>query len=144
MFLQDIAVIASGLFSGAAIYINLVQQPAADRLGRQQAVAFFAPMYARAAPLQASLAIVGALAALCSYAVAGGLSWLVGSIVLFSVVPFTLFVIKPTNDRLKSVSLDASSEEAGRLLLRWSRLHAVRSVAGALSFLVFVLSLAGW
>jgi hypothetical protein len=57
---------------------------------------------------------------------------------LFSVVPFTLLVIKQTNDRLLDPSLDRGSEEARELLVQWGRLHAVRSVVGGLSFLVFI------
>ncbi|GAB3676981.1 hypothetical protein GCM10028792_16730 [Salinisphaera aquimarina] len=143
MVLETIAVIAAGLFAGAAAYINIVQHPAAVRLGTSQAVAFFAPMYARAAPLQASLAMIGSLAGLGSWWAGSGLGWLVGALCLASAIPFTLVVMKPVNDRLKNPSLDARSDEAKQLLVKWWRLHAVRSVAGLLSFLVFVLSLPG-
>lgn len=143
MIPQIVAVIASGLFAGAAAYINLVQHPAADHLGAPHAVAFFAPMYARAAPLQASLAAIGALAAFRAWFVSSGPGWFVGGLILVLVIPFTLIVIKPTNDRLKDPSLNPGSDEAKRLLLHWWRLHAVRSAASVLSFVVFVISLAG-
>lgn len=138
MISEFIATICSGIFAGAAVYITFAQHPAAIKLGTSGAVRFFTPMYARAAPMQASLAVLGTLAALWAWWSVNGWLWLLGAILLAFVVPFTLVVIKPTNDRLKDPALDASSEEARNLLARWSVLHAVRSVAGTLSFLVFV------
>jgi Domain of unknown function (DUF1772) len=52
--------------------------------------------------------------------------------------PFTLIVILPTNKRLLSPTLDKRSLEADRLLARWGRLHAVRSVLSGLALLLFL------
>jgi uncharacterized membrane protein len=38
-------------------------------------------------------------------------------------------------------ALDRSSVEAERLLVRWGRLHEVRTVLGLAAFIVFVLAL---
>jgi len=56
------ATLAAGLFSGASIYINLVEYPARIQCGT--ALAQFAPSYKRATLMQASLAATGFLAAL--------------------------------------------------------------------------------
>jgi len=48
---EFIALGCAGLFAGAAVYISLVQHPATATLGTLVAVAFFVPMYSRAAPL---------------------------------------------------------------------------------------------
>ncbi|MGH7350362.1 MAG: DUF1772 domain-containing protein [Candidatus Rokuibacteriota bacterium] len=42
----------------------------------------------------------------------------------------------PTNKRLLDAGLDRTSPEAGALLARWGRLHAVRSVASGAAFLL--------
>jgi len=131
----------AGLFAGAAIYINLVQHPAAAALGTSTAVQFFRTMYARAAPMQAGLAAVGSVAAFGAWWSRGGWLWFVGAVVLGFVIPFTLIAIMPTNSRLQDPALDPSSAEAGALLARWSALHAVRSLAGIVSFLIFVVAL---
>ena len=70
----------------------------------------------------------------------GGASswWLVAGVLLGSVIPFTLIVILPTNKRLLSPELDRRSAEAERLLARWGRLHAVRSVLSGVSLLLFL------
>ena len=55
-----------------------------------------------------------------------------------SVIPFTLIVILPTNKRLLNPALDRKSAETERLLARWGRLHAVRSILSALALLLFL------
>jgi hypothetical protein len=52
----------------------------------------------------------------------------VGGLLLGAVIPFTLVVIMPTNKCLLEPALDKSSEFAQQLLVRWGKLHAVRSV----------------
>ena len=108
------------------------------QLDSSAAVAIFGLMYARAAPIQASLALcwVPWLPLWLGGAPAGGSGCLAPSSWRS---PFP--VIKPTNDRLMDAALDSSSDEANGLVVRWSRLHAVRSVAALLSFLVFVVAL---
>jgi len=46
-------------------------------------------------------------------------------LLLLLVVPLRPVVILPTNKRWESQELDPRSEEAGRLLRRWGRLHAI-------------------
>lgn len=136
-----IATLAAGLFSGASIYINLVEHPARIECGTASAVAQWAPSYKRAAVMQASLAAVGFLSAIGAWLSGNGLAWLIGGILLGLVIPFTLIMILPTNRKLLSPNLDKESPEARQLLDRWSRLHAVRSLLSFISFLVFLVSL---
>jgi hypothetical protein len=57
---------------------------------------------------------------------------------LGGVIPLTLLVILPTNKLLMSPTLDKRSAQAGQLLDRWGRLHAVRSALSALALLLFL------
>jgi uncharacterized membrane protein len=132
------ALLAAGLFSGAAIYINLVEHPARMSCGTYVAVTEFRPSYKRATVMQASLAVFGSINAVLAWFFGGGLSWLIGGILLGSVVPFTLIVIFPTNRQLLDPNLDNNSDLALRLLTRWGRLHAVRSVLSFVAFTVFL------
>jgi hypothetical protein len=93
--------------------------------------------------MQAPLAVTGSLAALVSWWFDRGLGWLIGGLLLLLIIPFTLIVIFPTNKRLESQELDLRSEEAGCLLRRWGRLHAVRSILSVLAFVIFVFLLLG-
>jgi hypothetical protein len=64
--------------------------------------------------------------------------WLVAGVILGSVIPFTLIVILPTNKKLLSPTLDRRSLEAKRLLARWGRLHAVRSILSGIALLLLM------
>jgi hypothetical protein len=133
-----LATLCTGVFAGAAIYITLVEHPARLASGTAAALAEFRPSYRRAAPMQASLAAIGSLAALVAWWQGHGLPLLIAGLLLGSLIPFTLLVIYPTNGRLLDPALDTSSPEAALLLRRWGQLHLVRSVVSAAAFIVLV------
>ena len=137
-----VATASAGLFAGAAIYVSAVEHPARLSCGTALALREFAPSYRRGAVMQASLAVVGLLASIAAWWQAGRAELLIGGLLLGSVVPFTLVVIFPTNHRLLALGLDPGSAEARALLARWGKLHAVRSVLGALAFGTLIVSLA--
>jgi Domain of unknown function (DUF1772) len=141
MMLELLATLAAGLFSGASIYVNLVEHPARMQCGTALAVAQWGPSYQRATVMQASLAGVGFLSATAAWILGAGGFWLIGSILLGLVVPFTVIVVLPTNRKLLSQDLDKESPDTRRLLDRWGTLHAVRSALSFSSFLVFLLLL---
>ena len=133
---------SAGLFAGAAIYITLVEHPARIACGTATALAQFRPSYRRAAVMQALLAAIGALAAVGAWMREGGAVVLIAGVALGAVIPFTLVVVFPTNKRLLDPGLDPHSPQAAALLARWGTLHAVRSAAGAVSFVLLALRLA--
>ena len=136
-----LASLSAGLFTGAAIYINLVEHPARMSCGTDVAVTEFRPSYRRATVMQASLAAFGTLNAVIAWFLGGGLSWLIGGILLGSVIPYTLIVIFPTNKKLLDPSLDKNSDFAHQLLTRWGRQHAVRSILSFAALTIFLFSL---
>ena len=141
MLLEIFATLAAGLFSGASIYINLVEHPARTQCGTALALAQFAPSYKRATVMQASLAAAGFLLAIGAWILGARVYWLAGGILLGLIIPFTLIVILPTNRRLLGSALATDSPEAERSLDRWGKLHAVRSVLSFSAFLVFLFAL---
>jgi hypothetical protein len=64
---EIVATFASGIFAGAAIYINFVEQPARLSCGTQLAVTEWRPSYRRGMLMQAPLALLGSLSALLSW-----------------------------------------------------------------------------
>ena len=134
-----IATVASGLFAGAALYITVAEHPARLECGSALGVREFGPSYRRAAVMQASLAVIGFAAGVWTWRQGASVWWLIWALVLGAVVLFTLIVVMPTNRRLLDPALDAGSAEARLLLLRWGRLHAVRTVAGVAAFVAFAL-----
>jgi hypothetical protein len=138
MLLLLIATLATGIFAGAAAYVTAVEHPARVSCGPALAIEEFGPSYKRGAIMQASLAVVGAVAGLIAAWVRQDALVFLAAVLLGSLVPFTLIVILPTNTRLLDPGLDPNGLEAVRLLQRWGRLHMVRT---ALSLLAFVLLL---
>ena len=137
--LGPLAVGCCGLFAGAALYINLVEHPARMSCGVEIALREFAPSYKRAAVMQASLAVLGGAAGVLTWALVGGLGYLVGALLLLVVVPFTLLVVFPTNKRLLDLHAKGEVGDARELLRRWNGLHAVRSALSVAAF-AFMLS----
>lgn len=134
---ECIAVLSCALFTGAAIYITL-EHPARMQCGVEIAATEFAPSYRRATVMQATCAALGLLSSVIVWLAGANLLWVIAGLLLGSVIPFTLIAILPINKRLLSPALDRRSTEAERLLTRWGRLHAVRSVLSGLALLLFL------
>ena len=138
MTAQLIATLCAAIFAGAALYINLVEHPARMSLGVAAALAEWRPAYQRATMMQAPLAIIGLIAGVTAWAMGAGAMWLVGALLLGTVVPFTLLVTFPTNRQLLDQAVATDLARARVLLDRWNRLHAVRSALGVAALLVFL------
>jgi Domain of unknown function (DUF1772) len=106
--------------------------------GTVLAITQWGPSYKRATVMQAGLAAIGLLSATGAWMLGAEGSWLIGGILLGLVIPFTLIVILPINRKLVTPDLAKESLDIRRLLDRWARLHAVRSVLSFSSFLVFL------
>jgi hypothetical protein len=141
MFLEIIATLAAGLFAGAAIYIDLAEQPARRQIDTSAALAEWRPSYKRAAVVQPLLAGVGFLSAVAAWLMGASAWWLVGGVLLVAVIPYTLIVVFPTNNKLLDPAIDKNPDVARRLMIRWGRLHTARSVMSVATFLAFVLLL---
>ena len=141
MVLEILTTLACGIFAGAALYISFVEQPARLSCGITLAATEWRPSYKRGMVMQASLAIIGSLLSFASWWASKDLAWLLGGILLFAVIPFTLVVIFPTNRELESDDLDLSSGRAEWLLRRWGALHAVRGGLIVVAFLIFLFAL---
>ncbi|HZM26631.1 MAG TPA: DUF1772 domain-containing protein [Gemmatimonadales bacterium] len=130
------------LFTGAAIYINLVEHPARLSVGTEAAARQWAPSYRRATVMQATLAVSAAAAGVVTWLHGEGIAWLWGGFVMLAIVPFTLLVIRPTNDRLLAQGRDLASAETRQLLERWGWLHGVRSALGLVASVIYLYALA--
>src|SRR5262245_28110236 len=141
MIFAVLATLCAGLFSGAAVYISVVEHPARLACGPAIALTEFRPSYHRAAIMQVFLAVVGCAAGIAGWSQNGNGWVLAGALLLGSVVPFTLLGIWGTNKRLLDTTLLPDAPEATLLLSRWGWLHAVRSAVSTLAFAVLLSAL---
>ena len=138
MLAGDLALTIAAVFTGAAIYINIVEQPARLQLDNRSLLAEWKPAYKRGYVMQASLAVVGGLFGLVAYLSTLDWRWLLGAIVLLANWPYTIFVIMPSNRRLMDTAPEAATAETRRILERWGALHAGRSALGLVATLIFL------
>ena len=135
---EFVAVLACGLFAGAAVYVSLVEHPARMESGVEIATAEFPPSYHRGTIMQVTLAALGLLSSITAWLAGATFWWLIAGALLGCVIPFTLLVILPTNKQLLSPTLDRRSAQTEQLLARWGALHAVRSVLSGAALLLFL------
>jgi hypothetical protein len=134
------ALVSTVMFTAWALYITLVEHPARVASGASAGRAQFRPSYQRASPWQASFAAIALLSGTATATLTGQWTWLAGALAVGAVIPLTLMVIRPTNQQLLGAEPLADAETL-RLLDRWGRLHAVRTVLGAAGLLVFLYAL---
>ena len=138
MLAGQLALITAALFAGAAIYINVAEQPSRLQLDDRALLAEWKPAYKRGFAMQAPLAIIGFVFGALAAWQTGNWWWLAGAVVLLANWPFTIFAIMPTNNRLMAMDPSTATPEVRPLVEWWGYLHAVRSVLGAAATLIFL------
>lgn len=143
MVLTALALAAAAIFTGAAAYINLVEQPARLTLADGPLLAEWKTAYKRGTVMQASLAVLGGVLGLAAFVLeARGLIAILGAALMLASWPWTLLVIKPTNDALMAAPADTAGPGERRMIQRWAGLHRARTAFGALAAVCFVWLLA--
>ena len=132
------ALVVAAAFTGAAIYINVAEQPARLTLDDRSLLTQWKPAYKRGLVMQASLAVIGFLLGVAAWFQLGGWQWLAGAVLLVANWPYTMFGIMPTNNRLMATDPSSAGPDTRTLIETWGKLHAFRSVLGALATLMFV------
>jgi len=95
---EMIAVLASTLFTGAAIYITAVEHPARLSCGTEIAATEWAPSYKRATLMQAPLAAIAGVFGIIRGLEGGSALWFWAALLIVAVIPFTLIVIRPDEE----------------------------------------------
>jgi hypothetical protein len=138
MFAGGLALALAAVFTGAAIYINIAEQPARLQLDDSSLLVEWKLAYRRGYMMQASLAIVGGFFGVVAFFSTFQWRWLLGAVVLLANWPYTIFVIKPTNRRLMNTPPGAATGETRRMIGRWGILHVGRSALGLIATLIFL------
>ena len=133
-----LALIASAIFCGAALYVNVAEQPARLSLDDRALLAEWKPSYKRGAAMQAPLALVGFLLGMLAWWQAAHPGFLIGAIAMIAPWPWTLIGIKPTNDALLATDPDKAGPKTRALIVRWGAIHGVRTALGALATVAFL------
>lgn len=136
MLLGSIALASAAAFAGAAFYVGAVEQPARLTLPDEAALAQWKPSYARATPMQASLAVLSGLCGLAMAWTTRDWRWAAGGIFMLANWPYTFLAIMPTNRRLSSMT--PGDPAARELIVAWGQRHAVRTMFGISAVILFL------
>jgi Domain of unknown function (DUF1772) len=137
MFVGQLALVVAAAFAGAAVYVSACEHPARLGLDERAMLAQWKPSYNRGKVMQGALALIGAVLGLIAWWQSKGLLWLFGALAMLAPWPFTLFVIKPTNDTLLAAGPHQAGATSRALIEKWGQLHAVRTALGLLATVLF-------
>ncbi len=138
MIFQCLALFAACLFAGAAIYVSVVEQPARLKLADGPMLEQWKLSYGRASVMQASLAMIAALAGSWVGIRDGSAAWIVGGVLMLLPWPWTFAVMMRGNNRLKATAPDSITPETRALVVSWGRLHLIRLALGSAGALVYL------
>ncbi len=133
-----LALIAAALFTGAAFYLNVAEQPARLSLDDRALLSEWKPSYKRGAAMQAPLALLGFVLGLIAWWQAAHAGFVVSAIAIIAPWPWTLIGIRPVNDALLATDLDKAGPQTRALIVKWGALHGVRTALGALATTAFL------
>ena len=138
MIVGQLALIAAAAFAGAAIYVNVAEQPARLVLDDRAMLAQWKRSYDNASVMQAGLALVACALGVIAFFLSHDWRWLLGALLILAPWPWTIFVIMPVNRRLKATAPDAAQSDTRASVEHWGRLHAGRSAFGIAATLVYL------
>ena len=138
MLAAHLALVFAAVFAGAAIFVNVAEQPARLALDDQAMLAQWKRSYDSASVMQAGLALVACALGVIAFFLSHDCRWLLGALLILAPWPWTIFVIMPLNRRLKATAPDAAQSDTRASVEHWGRLHAGRSAFGIAATLVYL------
>jgi hypothetical protein len=138
MLIGHLALVVASLFTGAAFYVNFAEQPARLQLDDRALLTEWKPSYKRGFAMQASLAMLAFFLGTIAWWQTGIIAFLVGALLNLAPWPWTLLVIMPTNNALLATDPAKAGPKTRALIVKWNRLHAVRTLLGALATFSFL------
>ncbi len=141
MLTGQLALTGAAIFTGAAFYVNIAEQPARLLLDTKSLLGEWKVSYQRGAIMQASLALISGALGILAYFLTWDWRWLIGAALILAPWPYTIFIMMPTNNQLKTTPVESANNNTRDFILQWGRLHIVGTVLGAAATAAFLWAL---
>ncbi len=140
MFTGQLALMIAAVFTGAALYVSVAEQPARLALEDRPLLMEWIPSYRRGYAMQAPLAAIGFVLGAFAWWQTANWLWLLGALVLVANWPYTFIGIIPVNRRITSIRPEDASAASTALIAHWGTLHGVRTALGLSATVIFLLA----
>ncbi len=134
---------AASAFLGAALYINLVEQPARQELDSASSIREWTPSNRRGFIMLAVLAVVSAILAYVDYARTGDMRWMIGGTLIVASWLYAYFVMSPVNILLYEAPPQTPTATIRELMREWGLLEWGQTIIGLAAWCVFAWVLLG-
>jgi len=132
----------AGAFTGAALYVNLVEQPARLALDDLAMLKEWRPSDHRGFTLLAALSLVSGALGLTEFAQTHDVPWALGALASLLSWPYSFFTIVPMNNRILALSNDDAAA-ARELIRNWGLLEYGQTAIGAAACVLYLWGFAG-
>jgi hypothetical protein len=136
----SLALAFAAALSGAAVYVNVVEQPARLALDDQAMLNEWGPSDQRGVALMAALSLISAILGLASYFETADPRWAIGALIVVCSWPYTFFAMGPMNNQI--LALAPKDVGAARELVRqWGLLEYGQTGIAVVASAVFLSAL---
>jgi hypothetical protein len=133
----SLALAFAAALAGAALYVNVVEQPARLELDDQALLSEWAPSDRRGVALMAGLSLVSAILGLAAYFETADVRWAIGALIAVCSWPYTYFAMAPLNNQI--LTLAPRDVGAARELVRqWGLLEYGQTAIAVVATAVFI------
>ncbi|MBV9287935.1 MAG: DUF1772 domain-containing protein [Hyphomicrobiales bacterium] len=140
MLSGSIALAFAAAFSGAAVYVNWVEQPARLALEDEALLSEWAPSDSRGVALLAAFALAAALAGFIAWFESEDIRWVFGALMAIATWPYAFFVMAPLNNQI--LSLRGQDVAAAKALIRqWGLIESGFAAIGVVAVAFFLWAL---
>ena len=141
----DILILLVILIMGAqfriALTASIVVHPILVKAKKVTAIEVFKPFFDKTHIAVLYMSIIVSLLALAISIISGNWWWFGISLIMHLNGPYTVFFMMPLNRRLMDEKVNPDSEQTSNDIIKWGKLHAVRTVLNGLIFIGFIILL---
>jgi len=137
----SLALTLAAAFFGAALYVNLVEQPARLALDDEAILNEWTPSDRRGVALMLGLSLLSAALGLVAYfSSQEDVRWAIGALIVILVWPYTFFAMAPLNNQI--LTLAPKDVGAARALVRqWGLLEYGQTAIGLAATAIYLWAL---